>query len=380
MNAFFQDQHDELRDRARQFVEREILPHIDEWDRDETPPFHLVPQAAELGLLGPHFPTPYGGGGRDVVSTCIVAEELGRAGGGVMTPFLGSSVIATGPVFHFGTEQQKQEYLRPVLEGKKIAAIAMTEPDVGSDVGSIRTKAVKDGGDYLITGEKLFITNGTRADFVLVAARTGTTEDRHRGLSLLLVDRGTPGFAVKRKLNKLGWHASDTAELTFESCRVPAHKLVGEVGRGFYHLMHNLDVERMVVTADALGLADSAYRDAAAFAKRRVQFGEPIVRNQVIRHMLVDMHVSLEAARLMTYNSAFAIDRGESTATAASSAKYFVTETLRKVTADAVQIMGGQGFLMDNAVQRYFRDAPVYTIGGGTSQIQKEIIAKNLGL
>jgi acyl-CoA dehydrogenase len=281
---------------------------------------------------------------------------------------------------YFGNDRQKQDYLRPVLRGEKIAAIAMTEPGAGSDVGGITTTAVRDGDDYLITGEKLFITNGTIADFVLVAVRTGTLEERHRGLSLFLVDRGTPGFSVKCKLKKLGWRASDTAALTFKDCRVPANNLVGELNKGFYHLMHNLDVERMVVTADALGLATSAYEAAVDYAKKRVQFGQPISKFQVIRHQLVDMHVSIEVARLVVYNSAFAIDAGQSTATAASSAKYYVTEVLRKVTADAVQVMGGQGFLMDNAVQRFFRDAPVYTIGAGTSQIQKEIIAKNLGL
>jgi acyl-CoA dehydrogenase len=380
MDTFFQDHHREIRNRARQFVQDAILPHVEQWDRDETTPYHLVPRAADLNLLGPHFPTAYGGNGQDVVSTCLVAEELGRAGSGVMACLLGSSVVATGPIAHFGNEKQKQEYLRPVLRGEKIAAIAMTEPGAGPDLSGVRTQAVKDGGSYRITGEKIFITNGTVSDFVLVAARTGTIEDRHKGLSLFLVDRGTPGFAVKCKLKKLGWHASDTAALTFEDCRVPATNLVGELNRGFYHLMHNLDVERLVVAADSVGLADSAYSAAAAYAKQRVQFGQPVAQFQAIRHMLVDMHVSIEAARLMVYNSAFVVDRGGKAAREASAAKYYATEVARKVTADAVQVLGGQGFLMDHSVQRFYRDAPVYTIGGGTSQIQKEIIAKQLGL
>ena len=379
MDTFFEDHHREIRRKSREFVLGEIIPHVEQWDLEQTPPFHLVPKAGELGLLGPYFPVKYGGGGQDVVSTCIVSEELGRAGSGIMSCFL-VSTIAVGPIAHFGTEQQKLDYLLPTLRGEKIAAIAMTEPDAGSDVSRIRTVAVQDGNDYLISGEKLFITNGTRSEFVVVAARTGPIDDRHRNLSLFIVDRGTPGFTVSRKLRKLGWHASDTAALTFENCRVPATNLVGEVNRGFYQLMHNLDVERVLVAADAVGLADSAYHAAAEYAKQRQQFGQPISQHQVIRHMLVDMYVSIEAARLMLYNSAFAIDHGQAKAREASAAKYYATEVVRKVTADAVQVMGGQGFLMDNSVQRFFRDAPVYTIGGGTSQIQKEIIAKELGL
>ena len=380
MDILFQDHHHEIQAKARQFVQAEILPHIEQWDEEETPPLHLLPKAGELGLLGPHFPVECGGAGADVTSTCIVAEELGRAGSGIITTFLGSSVIATGPIFHFGTEQQKQEYLHPVLRGEKIAAIAMTEPDAGSDLAGITTTAVRDGDHYRINGEKLFTTNGTISDFVLVDVRTGTTEDRHRGQSLLLVDRSTPGLTVKRKLKKLGWRASDTAALSFEDCRVPEANLVGELNRGFYHLMHNLDAERLVVAADAVGLADSAFQAAANYAKNRIQFGRPIAEFQVIRHMLVDMHVSIEAARLLTYNCAAKIDRGQPATLEASCAKYRASEVVRQVTADAVQVFGGQGFLMDNSVQRYFRDAPVYTIGGGTSQIQKEIIAKQLGL
>lgn len=380
MSILFDDHHRDIRNTTRRFVEREILPHIEQWDLEGTPPFHLLPQVGELGLLGPHFPTEYGGNGQDVVSTCIVAEELGKAGSGIMPCFLGSSVVATGPIVHFGTEQQKQDYLCPVLRGEKLAAIAMTEPEAGSDLSGVQTAAVKDGDHYRMTGEKIFITNGTASDFVIVTVRTGSTEDRHRGLSLLIVDRETPGMSVRRKLNKLGWRASDTAALTFEDCRVPATNLVGELNRGFYHLMHNLEVERLVVAADAVGLAESAFQAAVTHAKNRRQFDRSIAEFQAIRHMLVDMHVRIEAARLMVYGAAQVIDRGESAAREVSCAKYYASEVARKVTADAVQVLGGQGFLMDNSVQRFFRDAPVYTIGGGTSQIQKEIIAKQLGL
>ena len=379
MESFFLDHHKEIRRTVRQFVHNEIMPHVEQWDREETVPFHLVPKAGELGLIGPNFPTEYGGGGQDVVSSCIVAEEIGRAGSGIVSCFIVSE-IAVGPIANFGTEQQKQDYLLPTLRGDKIASLGMTETGAGSDVSGVRTVAVRDGDDFVINGGKLFITNGISSDFILLAARTGTVEDRQRGLSLILVDRGTPGFSVKRRLNKLGWRASETAELTFEDCRVPVTSLVGELNRGFYHLMHNLDFERALVGADAVGLADSAFNAAAEYAKQREQFGQPIGKFQAIRHMLVDMHMAVEAARLMVYNSAFAIDSGRPATRESSAAKCYATEVVRKVAADAVQVMGGQGFLMDNSVQRFFRDSPVYTIGGGTSQIQKEIIAKQLGL
>ena len=256
----------------------------------------------------------------------------------------------------------------------------MTEPEAGSDVSSIATTARRDGDCYVLNGSKMFITNGTICDFVVVAARTGEGPDRHKGLSLMVVERGTPGFETVRKLDKLGWRASDTGQLRFTNCRVPAANLIGEEGRGFYDLMNNLDVERTVFAADCVGLAQAAYDAAARRARERKQFGKPIAEFQDIRTLLVDMHVRIDAARLLTYRAAWMIDQGCRATVEASVAKYFASEAARDVTRDAVQVFGGSGFLMDSPVQRYYRDAPVLTIGAGTSQIQRQIIAAQLGL
>jgi acyl-CoA dehydrogenase len=226
----------------------------------------------------------------------------------------------------------------------------------------------------------MFITNGTICDFVIVAARTAETRDPHKGLSLILVERGTPGFETVRKLDKLGWRASDTGELRFTDCRVPAANLIGVEGQGFYDLMKNLDIERTVFAADCVGLAQAAFEAAAQRARERKQFGQPIVEFQDIRTLLVDMHVRIEAARLMTYRAAWLIDQGRRATLEVSDAKYYASETARAVTRDAMQVFGGAGFLMDSAVQRYYRDAPVLTVGAGTSQIQRQIIAGQLGL
>lgn len=380
LGFIWKDQHRDLQTKIREFTAKEILPNIDRWDAQAAFPVDLLRKMGREGYLGVDMPAKYGGGGADAVSACIISEEVGKAGGGINATLLVQGDIAIHPILKLGTEEQKQKYLRQAIRGEKIAAIAMTEPEAGSDVAAIQTTARRDGDAYVLNGSKMFITNGTICDFVIVAARTADTENPHHGLSLILVERGTAGFETVRKLDKLGWRASDTGELRFTNCRVPAANLIGAEGRGFYDLMNNLDIERTVVAADCVGLAQAAIEAAAQRARQRKQFGRPIAEFQDIRTLLVDMHVRIEAARLLTYRAAWLIDQGCRATLEVSDAKYYASETARAVTRDAVQVFGASGFMMDSAVQRYYRDAPVLTIGAGTSQIQRQIIAGQLGL
>lgn len=380
LGFIWKDHHRDLQAKIRAFTAKEIRPYIDRWDAQATFPVELLRKMGREGYFGVDMPTRYGGGGTDAVSACIISEEVGKAGGGINATLLVQGVIAIHPIFKLGNEQQKQAYLLQAIRGEKIAAIAMTEPDAGSDVASIQTTARRDGDCYVLNGSKMFITNGTICDFVVVVARTAKADDPHRGLSLILVERGTPGFETVRKLDKLGWRASDTGELRFTHCRVPAANLIGVEGRGFYDLMKNLDIERTVFAADCVGLSQAAFEAAAQRARERKQFGHAIAEFQDIRTMLVDMHVRIEAARLLTYRAAWMIDQGSRATLEVSDAKYYASETARTVTRDALQVFGGAGFMMDCAVQRYYRDAPVLTIGAGTSQIQRQIIAGQLGL
>jgi acyl-CoA dehydrogenase len=380
LGAFWKSEHLELQAKIRALTAKQILPNIERWDAEAVFPIDLLRAMGREGYLGVDMPIKYGGGGMDAVSACIISEEVAQAGGGINATLIVQGVIAIHPIFKLGSEEQKQTHLRQAIRGEKIAAIAMTEPEAGSDVAGIQTSARRDGDEYVINGSKMFITNGTICDFVIIAARTAETEDPHRGLSLILVERGTPGFETVRKLDKLGWRASDTGELRFTNCRVPVANLIGVENRGFYDLMQNLDIERTVFAADCVGLAQAAYEAAAQRARVRMQFGRRIAEFQDIRTLIVDMHVRIEAARLLTYRAAWMIDQGCRATLEVSEAKYFASETAREVTRDAVQVFGGAGFMMDADVQRYYRDAPVLTIGAGTSEIQRQIIAGQLRL
>ena len=379
MDFIWEDRHRKFQQEIREFAQQEIAPLADEAEKTGVFPVEIMRTMAQRGFLGRRFPAKYGGRDDDVTSACISAEEIGKISGGINASILAGDPIALNTISEFGTEKQKQAYLAPSIRGEKIAAIAMTEPEVGSDVSGVKTTAVRDGDFYVLDGEKTFVTNGNVCSFVVVAARTGTVEDGHRGLSLIVVDRDTPGLEGE-KLLKLGWVGSDTALLKFSDCRVPVENLVGEEGKGFYHLMGNLDLERVVVAALCLGLAQAAFDLAVDYAKQRKQFGRPIATFQDIRFMLVDMHTGIESARLLTYQAAWVLDQGRPATREASLAKYHASEVSQKAARDSLQIHGGHGFMMYNKIQRLYRDAAVLTIGGGTSQIQKLIIAKQLGL
>jgi alkylation response protein AidB-like acyl-CoA dehydrogenase len=378
VNVYFDDEHEMFRREYRRFVQREIMPIAAKVDAAGEFPLEVLRELGRMGYLCIQLPERYGGSNADAMMLVIAAEETAYASSGIDASLLVHSIIAVNPIFRFGSSEQRERYLPPAASGAAVGAIAMTEPDAGSDVASIRTTARRDGDSYVINGAKMFITNGTIADFVVVVARTG--EPGHRGISLFIVDAGRPGFKVARRLDKLGWRSSDTAELVFDDCTVPADSLIGEEGRGFYYLMENLNLERIVMAADCLGLARAALDQAKSHALERRQFGHSIASFQDIRFMIVDMVARLRAAELLTYDAAWKLQVGEDCTMEASMARYVAGEMVNRVTGDAIQIHGGYGFMMESDVQRFYRDARVMTIGGGTSKMQKEVIARRLGL
>lgn len=363
----------------RDYAEKEIGPLVEEAEETETFPVHIFPEMGKLGYLCIRYPEEYGGAGADKIMECLYVEELGRVCLGIASGILVHSSVGTLPIAEFGTEEQKQKYLVPAAKGEKIFAFGLTEPDAGSDAAGIKTTAKKDGDRYIINGAKTFITNATIADYFIVAAYTDKTQ-RHKGIALFLVERGTPGFSADRKLKKMGLWSSDLGELTFEDCPVPAENLIGEETGGFVKLAKTLTGGRMVVGARALGLARAAYEASLTYAKERTQFGQPIGSFQAIQHKLADMATAIDAARLLVYRAAWLFDRGRPYNKEASMAKMFATEMAVDVANEAIQIHGGMGLMMESPVQRFYRDARFGMIVEGTSEIQRNIIARNLGL
>lgn len=362
---------------AREFAEREIAPVVDEYQRRQSLPPGIVEKMGEQGLIGIMFPERYGGSGGDLLSQTLAVQEISKVDAGIGVTLL-VQVLALIPILEHGTEQLKEEYLPRGIRGEIIGAIGMSEPDAGSDFGAIETRARREGDEYVVDGSKTFITNGTVADFVTLAVRTERGVGR-RGISLLVLDTDNPGFSVARKLDKMGWHTSETAELVLVDCRIPVERRIGEENRGFYYVMEDFNLERIFLAAQCVGIGEAAYEAAAAFAGQREQFGRAIVDFQAVRHQLVEMYVDLEQARLLLHKACAAYDGDERVLTA-SVAKLAASEMINRVTSKAVQIHGGYGYVTDFPVERYYRDARVYAIGGGTSEIQKEIIARRLRL
>jgi acyl-CoA dehydrogenase/citronellyl-CoA dehydrogenase len=333
----------------------------------------------QAGLLGLGFPDEAGGSGGDFRSIVIFSEELAKSSGGIAVTPLVSSYMAAPHLYRFGNEAQRERYLRPVLAGEKVAAIAVTEPGAGSDVAGITLRATPEGDAFRLRGTKLFITNGGIADVLVVAAKTGTG-DGHRSITTFLVESGEAGFTVGRPLRKMGWHSSDTRELIFDDCVVGSDRVLGEVNRGFYQIMQAFQGERIVLAAMGVGLADACVESATAYARQREAFGKPIAALQAIRHTLAYMRTQTEAARLLTYQAAALIDAGADAADATAMAKLFAAQTANDVADRAVQVFGGAGFLEETPVAMHYRDARVLRIGGGTDEIQLEILAKRMGL
>ncbi|MFO0756127.1 MAG: acyl-CoA dehydrogenase family protein [Byssovorax sp.] len=371
-------EHAQLRAQVRRFAKAEIAPHAHAWEEAGEFPRELYEKAAGSGLGGIGYPEAHGGAGGDITHVLAAAEELVLAGRSVgVAVGLGSHRIALPPIVSFGTEEQKQRFLPPVLRGEKIAALAITEPGGGSDVAGITTRAVRDGDHYIVDGQKTFITSGCRADLVTTAVRTGGPG--HSGISMLVIERGTPGFSVSKKLAKMGWWASDTAELTFEGCRVPVQNRIGDENAGFAPIMMNFAVERLMLAGNCVAIAQLAYEESIAYARERKAFGKPIMGFQVLRHKLANMVTRIAAARSLTSEVAVRHARGEAVPSLAAMAKNTATDMCSFVCDEAVQIHGGYGYMREYLVERLYRDARLYPIGGGTREIMNEIICKTEG-
>jgi alkylation response protein AidB-like acyl-CoA dehydrogenase len=375
----FTDAHEELRLHIRRFLDKEVQPHLEEWERT-TFPDSIFRRFGELGFLGLRYPPEYGGQGGDYFSAVVLSEELARAGaGGLGMAVAVQAEMATPPVFKFGTEEQKRRWLVPAIRGEQIAALAITEPDAGSDVAGITTVARRYGDEFVVDGRKIFITNGARCDWALVVTKR-ERERGHAGFNLLVVEKGTRGFEVSRTLEKLGMHSSDTAELVFEDCHVPAANLIGEEGEGFKNLMWELQGERMIAAAGAIAGAQRTFEYALEYAQNRKAFGQPISSFQVIKHKLVDMGTKIAAVQAFVYETARRWDQGEYPVREISQAKLLATQVACEVADEAIQILGGHGYMREFPVERAWRDARLARIGAGTDEIMKEIIAKTYGL
>jgi len=376
---YFTDAHEELRLHVKRFLEKECVPHLDEWE-ERTFPSSIFKRFGELGFLGLRYPPEYGGQGGDYFTAVVLSEEMAKAGlGGLAMAIDVQAEMATPPVFKFGTEEQRRRWVVPAIQGDQIAALAITEPDAGSDVAGITTIARRDGDDYVVNGRKIFITNGARCDWALVVTKTDRARG-HKGYNLFVIEKGTPGFTVTRTLEKLGMHSSDTAELLFEDCRVPAENLIGEEGEGFKNLMWELQGERMIAAAGAIAGAQRTFEYAMDYAQNRKAFGQPISQFQVIKHRLVDMGTKIAAVQAFVYQTARQWNDGEYPVREISQAKLLATQVAVEVADDAIQILGGHGYMREFPVERAWRNARLARIGAGTDEIMKEIIAKTYGL
>jgi acyl-CoA dehydrogenase len=376
----FTDEHEDLREAIRRFVERELRPHAQEWEDARWFPNDVFARMAELGYLGLKYPEELGGQGGDYVYDAVLSEELPRAGSGGLSAGIGAHIgIATPPIWRFGTEEQKRRFLAPAIRGEKIAALGVTEPDAGSDVAGLRTSARRVDGGWVVNGSKTFITNGVRADYVVTAVKT-TEEGGHQGLSFLVIEREMEGYSVSRKLEKMGWHASDTAELAFEDVFVPEQNLLGEENRGFYLIVANFQWERLLMALGAVGSMDAVIERTAAFMREREAFGRPIGKFQALRHKLAEMAVKLEASRSLTYHALRLFAAGEDATREVTEAKLLTQRAAFELADDALQIHGGAGYMKEYELERVARDTRLGPIGGGTDEIMKEILGKQLGL
>jgi acyl-CoA dehydrogenase len=377
----FTDEHTQLRETINRWVSEEIVPHLDDWEAAREFPRQLYSRAAELGFLGLKYPEALGGQGGDYVHDAVWAEELAAAGasGGVGAGLGAHTGIATPPVYRFGTPDQHERFLRPAIRGERIAALGITEPGAGSDVAGIRTRAERVDGGYVVNGSKTFITNGVRADFLVCAVKT-TADGGHQGISFLILEREMPGYEVVGKLEKMGWHSSDTGELSFTDVEVPAENLLGEENRGFYLIMENFAWERLLMALGAVGAMRRLLATALAYAAEREAFGRPIGRFQAIRHKIAEIAVKAEAGRALTYHALRRYVDGDDVIADVTKAKLYTQRACVEVADECVQILGGYGYMREYGVERALRDARLGPIGGGTDEIMREILGRQLGL
>ena len=377
MNFDLSPEHELVRRTVREFAESKVAPVAAELDREHRFPYDLVAELAELGLMGMPVPEEYGGAGADTLSYAIAVEELTRIDSSVAITLAAHTSLGTMPILLFGTEEQKRQWLPDLASGKKLAAFGLTEPGAGSDAAASRTTAELRDGEWVINGSKIFITNaGTDITAcVTITARTGDDE-----ISNLIVPNGTPGYEISAQMEKLGWRASDTRELSFKDCAVPEENLLGERGKGFQQFLEILDGGRISVAAMGVGLAQGAYDLAVAYAKEREQFGRPIAQFQAVQFALADMAVEIEAGRALTYKAAWLKDEDRPFAKEAAMAKLYTGELSHRVANAALQIHGGYGFMEESAISRLYRDQKILEIGEGTNEVQRMVIARHLGL
>jgi acyl-CoA dehydrogenase len=384
----FNEQHDMFRQAVRSFIEKEVEAHIEEWEQAGQIPKSIWPRMGELGFLGVEYDEKYGGAGADFQTTMVLCEEMARSRSGSLAMAVGVQTDMASPHLYWtGSEALKERYLPDICAGRSLCCIAVTEPGGGSDVAAIKTRAVRDGDHYVLNGSKMFITNGVMAEIYFVAARIeqgaegeGDRKKRHRGISMFLVERSTPGLTVSRKLDKMGMRASDTAELSFQDMRVPAENLLGREGVGFYEVMRVFQRERLVAGLHAIAGCQRALEDTIAYVRERHAFDSPLSKKQVVRHKLADLATLIEAGRSLTYAACLKFAEGVDAVKEISMVKLFTADMAQRVAYDCVQLHGGYGYMREYAIERFFRDTRLMTIGGGTSEVMKEIIAKQLEL
>ena len=375
----FTEEHDQLRESVRRFAQTELAPHAEEWE-ETTFPDWVFTRMGELGFLGLSYPEEYGGQGGDYYSNLVLAEEIVHADSGGLT--MGVAVhtdMATPPIHLFGTEEQKQRYLVPSIRGQKISSLGITEPDAGSDVAGIRTRAVRDGDEFVINGSKTYITNGHRADYIVLVTKTDP-DAGYDGFTLFIVDTDTPGFIREKRLEKLGMHASDTALLAFDDMRVPADAILGQEGKGFYHIMWELQGERLIGAAGCVAAAQKCFDKTLAYALERKAFGRSIGHFQVIRHKFAEMATKIESARQMVYTTAWRFQNGEYPVREISMAKLHAARMAVEVADECIQVHGGAGYMREYGVERVWRDLRLNRIGAGTDEIMLDVIGRSYGL
>ena len=377
MDFELSEEQQQIKQTIREFAEAELAPHVSEWDEAQHFPVELRPKFAELGIMGVLVPEEYGGAGMGYIEYAAIIEELARVDPSISLAIAGHNSLGAGHIQIAGSESQKQKYLVPLARGNHFAAWGLTEPSSGSDASSMRTTAVRRDGGWVLNGSKNFITNATFAETTVALAITDRATGTH-GISAFIIERGTKGFVVAKKENKLGMRASDTASLIFDDCFVPAANLIGEAGQGFVQAMKVLDGGRISIAALAVGIAQGAYEAALKYAKERTQFGRPIAEFQAIQFKLADMATQIDAARLLTYRAAALKSKGRITTRESSMAKLYASEVAVRVAEESVQIHGGYGYIKDYPAEKYWRDSKLCTIGEGTSEIQRTVIARQI--
>ncbi|MHB8086108.1 MAG: acyl-CoA dehydrogenase [Dehalococcoidia bacterium] len=377
MDFYLSEEQKMFQAMVRDFANNVVKPEANKIDEEGKFPAEIFKKAAELGIFGITIDEKYGGSGGDYLSMTLCCEELSRASAAMGTIFLADLSLACYPIYKFGTDEQKKKFVTPVAKGEKLCCFALTEPGAGSDAAAVQTTATREGDNFVLNGNKIFITNGDEASVIVVFA----TEDKskgHKGISAFIVEKGTPGYSVGKLEHKMGIHGSSTAELVFENCKIPKSNLLGEPGKGIRYALESIDSSRVTVAAQALGISQAAFDDALAYAQTRVQFGKPLCQHQAIQWMLADMATQIDAARMMVYRAAWLKDKGVHFMKEAAMAKLFAGEVSSFVTNKAVQIHGGYGYCRDYPVERYLRDAKITEIYEGTSEMQRMTIARAL--